>query len=76
MLRVAAFEDIDTFRSRIDGAIRQVRESRRAPGVEKLYAPGGLEAEIEETYRKGGIPLNAATYEGLDKLSDELGVSH
>ncbi|MBS1825250.1 MAG: Ldh family oxidoreductase [Acidobacteria bacterium] len=65
---VAAFEDAERFRERVDGAVRQIRESRRVEGVEKLYAPGGLEAEIEAEYRRDGIPLNEATWRGLEEL--------
>ena len=43
VFNVAAFTDPLTFRQRVDAAIRQIHESRRAPGVERLYAPGELE---------------------------------
>lgn len=65
---VGAFEDTEKFRERVDGAVRQIREGRRVQGVEKLYAPGGLEAEIEAEYRRDGIPLNEATWKRLEEL--------
>ncbi len=65
-VRIAAFEDPARFRARVDAIVRQVRESRRAAGVERLYAPGGLEAETEARYRREGIPLNEATWAGLE----------
>jgi LDH2 family malate/lactate/ureidoglycolate dehydrogenase len=60
-LHVAAFEDVTTFKSRIDKIVRQVHDSRRAPGVERLYVPGEMEAELEMQRRRDGIPLNDIT---------------
>lgn len=66
--QVEAFEDPWRFRERVDAAVRQIRTSRRVDGVEKVYAPGGLEAEIEAEYSRDGIPLNEATWRGLEEL--------
>ncbi len=63
-LQIAAFEDPSRFKLRADDIIRQIQESRSADG-RNLYAPGGLEAETEARYRLEGIPLNAATLNGL-----------
>lgn len=67
-LNVAAFEEPARFRERVDSAVRQIRLSRRMDGVEKLYAPGGLEAEIAAQYAQHGIPLNEETWRGLEEL--------
>jgi LDH2 family malate/lactate/ureidoglycolate dehydrogenase len=64
-LRIAPFEDPARFKQRMDGIIREVRESRRAPGVARLYSPGELEAETERDYRAAGIPLNDQTLRDL-----------
>ncbi|HYM11143.1 MAG TPA: Ldh family oxidoreductase [Bryobacterales bacterium] len=73
-LRIAAFEDVGVFRKRVDGIIRQIRSGRRAPGVERIYAPGEMEAETESDYQRNGIPLNAATLEDLVQAAGRLGV--
>jgi len=64
-INIGHFVDPATLRRQTDQVVRQIRESRRADGVEALYAPGGLEAAIEERYRGQGIPLSSATVEGL-----------
>jgi LDH2 family malate/lactate/ureidoglycolate dehydrogenase len=74
-LRVAAFEDLDRFRARVDGIIRQVRQGRPAPGVTRIYSPGELEAETEARYRRDGIPLNAVTLAGIVEAAERLGVA-
>jgi LDH2 family malate/lactate/ureidoglycolate dehydrogenase len=71
-INVGAFVDIGQFTSRVDAMVRQIRTGRRAPGVERLYAPGGLEAELEHEYRRAGIPLNDATLDGLRSVAREL----
>jgi LDH2 family malate/lactate/ureidoglycolate dehydrogenase len=74
-LNVAAFEEVDRFKRRLDGIIRQIREGRRAPGVDRIYAPGGLEAETERRHRREGIPLNAATLEDIRRTALQLGAN-
>ncbi|MBI3697154.1 MAG: Ldh family oxidoreductase [Acidobacteria bacterium] len=73
-LNIAAFEHPARFQQRVDGVIRQIENSRRAAGVEQLYAPGGLEAETEARYRREGIPLNDATLSALAHTAGRLGV--
>lgn len=67
-LHVEAFEDPARFRQRVDTAVREIRNSRRLDGVETLYAPGGLEADVEAEYMRNGIPLHEATWRGLEEL--------
>jgi LDH2 family malate/lactate/ureidoglycolate dehydrogenase len=73
-LNVAAFEQPARFKARVDGIIRQIRASRRAAGVTRVYTPGELEADTEARYRQEGIPLNAATLAGIVAAAEELGV--
>jgi LDH2 family malate/lactate/ureidoglycolate dehydrogenase len=72
-LNVAAFEDLATFRWRVDGIVREIRASRRAPGVERVYAPGEIEAETERRYRAEGIPLTSATLHDLAAAARSVG---
>ncbi len=71
---VAPFGDPVTFKRRVDGIVEQVRGSRRAPGVERLYAPGEIELETERTYRERGIPLTLETLAAIQATARELGV--
>ena len=73
-IHVAAFEDPDYFKRRIDEIVRQIRESKRAPEGEKIYAPGGIEAESEQRHRQEGIPLNAITIDGLVNCAADCGI--
>jgi LDH2 family malate/lactate/ureidoglycolate dehydrogenase len=73
-LKVAAFVDVEVFKQRTDAIARQIRGGRKAPGVDRIYPPGGLEAETERNYRKEGIPLNDATLQDLCRSAEELGL--
>lgn len=74
-LRVAAFEEPARFKQRVGSIVRQIRESRPAPGVDRLYAPGGLEAETAARHRRDGIPLNEATWAGLAAAAARVGAA-
>ncbi len=73
-LKIAAFEQPERFRQRVDGIIRQIRNSRRAEGVERLYSPGEVEAETEARYRREGIPLTGETLGAMASFAKWLGL--
>ena len=74
-IHVAAFEDAARFKERVDQAIRQMHECRRAPGVDRIYAPGEPEHEHAEARRRDGIPLNDVTLADLRRTAEQVGVA-
>ena len=72
-IRIAAFEEPARFKARVDQVVREIHGCRRAPGVERLYVPGELEAETEARYRKEGIPLNEETLAGIAAAAGQVG---
>lgn len=73
-IRIAAFEEPGHFKRRIDRILRQIHESRRGAGVDHVYAPGELEAEVERRYRCEGIPLNDTTLDALAQTARRVGI--
>lgn len=71
---VSAFTDLATLMSRVDAVGEQVHSSRRRVGVERLYVPGELEAEIEASTERNGIPLARQTIEDIVSEAQKLGV--
>jgi len=67
-IRIGAFEDIALFKHRIDQAITQIQTSQPIQPGTPLYAPGGLEHRLSETYEREGIPLNDQTWQALQSL--------
>jgi LDH2 family malate/lactate/ureidoglycolate dehydrogenase len=73
-IKISAFVDAAIFKARVDRIVRQIRESRPAPGFARAYAPGELEAETERQHRAQGIPLNAETLTGIRHAAGRVGV--
>ena len=74
VLDVAAFTDAAAFRAEMDSVIDEIHASRKAPGVDRIYSAGELEAETATRYGEQGIPLNQETLAGLFRTADQLGV--
>ena len=73
-LNIAAFEDVATFKARMDKVIREYRSTRLAVGVRRVFVPGEMEAELEARQRRDGVPLNEATVQGIREVAAQLGV--
>jgi LDH2 family malate/lactate/ureidoglycolate dehydrogenase len=73
-LRIAAFEDVTTFKARMDRLIAEYKGTRLAPGVRRVLVPGEIEAELEARQREQGVPLNEATVQGILDCAARLGV--
>lgn len=74
-LQVAAFEDVARFKARVDAAICQIHACRTAPGFDRVYAPGELEALRAQDYAAQGIPLNVVTLADLRRAAADVGVA-
>ncbi len=70
---IAFFEDVDRFKERVDAVVAQVHGSRRREGVDRLYVPGEIEAELEDASRNG-INLPGATLDDILREAERLGV--
>lgn len=73
-INVAAFEDVPTFKARVDAAIEQIHTSRRAAGVDRLYVAGEPEAERRLQYERDGIPLNRVTLGDIATTAQRHGI--
>src|SRR5262245_52834337 len=74
-ISIPAFSEIDDFRRRVDKLVREIRRSKRMPGVDRVWLPGEQSrAKLEERSRLG-IPLPAALRANLDKLAKELKIA-
>jgi LDH2 family malate/lactate/ureidoglycolate dehydrogenase len=74
-IRVGAFEDVKTFKGRVDTAIREIHACALAPGFERTYAPGEKEALTRADYLRDGIPLNAVTLTDLHRAAEARGIA-
>jgi LDH2 family malate/lactate/ureidoglycolate dehydrogenase len=74
VLPIRLFEDIAVFRARMDKAIGEMRNARRAPGVERIYLPGEREEISLAHRRQHGIPIGVAVLADLRELGARYGV--
>jgi LDH2 family malate/lactate/ureidoglycolate dehydrogenase len=72
-LDVARFLPRGEFERRVDGLIVDVHASALAPGTERIYVPGEIEAERRAERRRLGIPLSRGLVDELDRVAGELG---
>lgn len=71
-LSIAAFGEVDDFKRRVDKLVREIRRSKRMPGVERVWLPGEQSRAKHEERSRLGVPIPAALRASLDKLAAEL----
>lgn len=71
---VESFMDLREFRAGMDKALREVKSSARAEGVERIYIPGEIEFETKAERLAKGIPIPEAVVLDFISLGKELGV--
>ncbi len=72
-MNIGVFTALDDFRAEVGAVIAEVHASSSAPGVDRPYVAGELEAETAARYVTNGIPLNDATLAGLTRTAEALG---
>jgi LDH2 family malate/lactate/ureidoglycolate dehydrogenase len=70
---VAAFGDPADFAERMSRLAAEVTGSPTAPGVERLYLPGQIEAENHRAALAGGVRVEDSVLEALRRTADEVG---
>jgi LDH2 family malate/lactate/ureidoglycolate dehydrogenase len=75
VIDIAAFVPLEVFRARAEKIAGDIMSSAPAVPGARLYAPGGLEAQLEAEYARSGIPLNDMTLAGIRDCAARFGVS-
>lgn len=72
---VEAFTSLDEFKKATGDILRELRASKKAPGVERIYTAGEKEylAFVERTVT--GVPINEALEKDVEALNEMYGVS-
>ena len=71
----ASFGDPAQFRRNVDTVVRDLRASKRLPGVERIWLPGEQSA-IKRTERaRDGVPVPPALQATLAKVAADLGIA-
>jgi LDH2 family malate/lactate/ureidoglycolate dehydrogenase len=72
---VEAFTSLDEFKKTTGDILRELRASKKAPGVERIYTAGEKEylAFVERT--ETGVPINEALEKDIEALNGMYGVT-
>lgn len=68
---VAAFDDVDEFKARMDAYIDEIKNSKKAAGVETIYMPGEIEFLKVQERRQKGIPIHINVVNDIRKIAQE-----
>jgi LDH2 family malate/lactate/ureidoglycolate dehydrogenase len=74
-LSIDAFMAPIEFKKAVDGFIREIRHSRRLPGVERIWLPGEQSHAKSMDRRAHGIPMPKVLRENLDAVALDLKVA-
>jgi L-2-hydroxycarboxylate dehydrogenase (NAD+) len=72
VLDVSRFLPLPEFRNRVDRLVDDVHASALAPGIDRIYVPGEIEAERRIERLRDGIPLSRGLVEELDAIATQL----
>src|SRR5207237_9026367 len=70
----AAFRALDEFRRDIDRLARELKDSPKAHGQERIYVHGEKSVALMDKHRKAGIPLDPKVVENLKKIGAYIGI--
>jgi len=75
VIDLSAFGDPEHFKLQVDALVRDLRNSEKLPGVERIWIPGEQSHDKRERYQRDGIPLAPALVADLNALAVELGIA-
>lgn len=71
---INAFVDVEDFKHTAGEILRELRASKKAPGVDRIYTAGEKEYLAYLERKENGIPLNSAVRKSLETARDDLKV--
>ena len=71
----AAFGDPKMFREMVEAHVVEVKNTRRAPGVEEIRVPGERSFREKERRLREGISVGDGVWKQVSELAEELKVA-
>ena len=69
-----AFGGVAEFKKSVDVLVRDLRASKRLPGVERIWLPGEQSHQKRVDHLANGVPVPPALLKSLDQLASGLGI--
>jgi LDH2 family malate/lactate/ureidoglycolate dehydrogenase len=73
-INISFFQDLGAFKEKMDSRVKQLKASRKKPGVDEIFMPGERSYRNQERYRTEGIPVDDHVWKEIEKLADEVKV--
>lgn len=73
-LDISAFDDPEDFKKRVDALVRDLRNSEKMKGTDRIWLPGEQSHARYAENEKSGIPIPDALRKSLDTLASELNI--
>lgn len=74
-MRADLFEELDTFKNRMDQMIQEIKKIPLAEGYNRIYLPGEIELERSIELEKKGIPLSDHVFTELTDVARRYDVA-
>ena len=71
---IESFTDVEEFKENMDRMLKMLRETKPAPGHDRVLYPGLSEHEEEQERRANGIPLHKEVVQWFDDITRELSI--
>lgn len=71
-INIDSFAGIDSFKNTAGHIMRDLRNSPKEPGENRIYTAGEKEYDAEIERKKAGIPLNKSLQEDIKQMKEEL----
>jgi L-2-hydroxycarboxylate dehydrogenase (NAD+) len=73
-LDISRFSPVDAFKRNVDEVVRQMRNSKRMPAVERIKLPGEQSHATWLERSAAGVPMNDVLFKDLQRLASDLGI--
>lgn len=73
-VNISEFTDLESFKKTTGDILRELRNSKKAPGEEKIYTAGEKEYEAWLYRKDKGVPVNEPLQKNIRDLINELGL--
>ena len=74
-LDIARFLPLEAYKAEVDRHVRELKQSKRLPGVDEIRMPGERRLACREDRLRNGVPLAPPLVTQLDKLAQQLGIA-
>ena len=73
-LDISRFSPVETFKRNVDAVIREMRNSKKMPSVERIRVPGEQSHATWLERSTIGVPMNETLFKDLQRLGSELDI--